>query len=464
MRSAGITMYISSVPTASLTTASSSGVLNVHEAAYTAPSGGSLSSAGAGISGTYEGNSLTLEICIAFLSAIALYNVLELLVLIFVTFKRYRGLYFWSLLIAGIGIIPYQLGFLVKFYPILDPNQDVRYLACALLTVGWWFMVTGQSVVLWSRLHMVLNNRKILNRVLYMIIFNAICLHIPTTVLTFGSDSNTLSTSELSHFVSGFNVMEKIQMCGFFTQEMIIYFLYIKETLSMLKLSEAARKANLISGMPNRKKENNSRQIMYQLVVIHIIVMGLDCALLGIEFANWYMIEATMKGTIYSIKLKMEFAVLGKLVLLVTPDRNPNHQNIIMTAMGPKGQRHSDEPRNSDDDDYPDFVDATRVVGDFTHAIPPEERSAMSSDSAYLYSAGMGFGKPGGPQQTSASSMLVKPSSVLGGGEKARFSHIERSGTEKSDRSVKSTRERWHTRVSALRSGEDGGKGKEVSG
>lgn len=46
-------------------------------------------SAGAGITGGYEGNSFTLKVCIAFFSGLAMYNVLELLVLIFSTFQRY---------------------------------------------------------------------------------------------------------------------------------------------------------------------------------------------------------------------------------------------------------------------------------------------------------------------------------------------------------------------------------------
>jgi hypothetical protein len=37
----------------------------------------------------------------------------------------------------------------------------------------------------------------------------------------------------------------------------------------------------------------------------------MDIALLGVEFANLYIIEVTFKGVVYSIKLKLEFAVLG---------------------------------------------------------------------------------------------------------------------------------------------------------
>lgn len=94
----------------------------------------------------YTGDSLSLKIIIAFLLGLALYNALELIVLIFVTFQRYRGLYFWSLVVSSFGIILYSLGFLIKFFQLLDPNRDEGYLAVVLLTIGWYPMITGTSI------------------------------------------------------------------------------------------------------------------------------------------------------------------------------------------------------------------------------------------------------------------------------------------------------------------------------
>lgn len=55
----------------------------------TAPAQGSIQSAGAGITGGYTGHSLTLQIFIALFTGLALYNTLELLLLIFITFQKY---------------------------------------------------------------------------------------------------------------------------------------------------------------------------------------------------------------------------------------------------------------------------------------------------------------------------------------------------------------------------------------
>ena len=80
--------------------------------------------------------------------AIALYNVVELNFIIFATFKKKRGLYFWSFLVATWSIAPYAVGFLIKGLQL----STVSIFYVTLIVVGWIGMVTGQSVVLYSRL------------------------------------------------------------------------------------------------------------------------------------------------------------------------------------------------------------------------------------------------------------------------------------------------------------------------
>lgn len=111
-----------------------------YRAANATASSSNLNSAGQGITGGYEGESLALKVCIAFFLGLAMYNVVELLVLIFGTFQRFRGLYFWSLVISGLGIIPYSLGFLFKYFSILTGPS--RWVSVVLLTIGWYPMVS----------------------------------------------------------------------------------------------------------------------------------------------------------------------------------------------------------------------------------------------------------------------------------------------------------------------------------
>lgn len=354
----------------------------------------------------YTGDSLDLKIIIAFLIGLALYNAVELILLILVTFNKYRGLYFWSMMISGIGIMPYALGFLIKFFQLLDPNRTQGYVAVIMLVVGWYMMVTGkfmvrshaihrclthvilgQSVVLWSRLHLLTNSSRVLRYSLAMICINVVVLGFPTSVLTFGSNSNSLTNRTLGHFVEGYNVMEKIQMVGFFLQELILSLIYIKETLRILKLSKSAQGDMMSISDDTEMREPIARKVMYQLLVINTIIIAMDVALLAVEFANLYLIETTLKGVVYSIKLKLEFAVLGKLVQIVrsksesSPHGSGERQGTatgmelekIPTARTESGngsvrgtvRRSSAIGRGTT---LPDFVDPARISGDVTHA------------------------------------------------------------------------------------------------
>lgn len=144
-----------------------------------------------------------------------------------------------------------------------------------------------------------MNDQRVIRFILYMIIVDAIVLFIPTTVLTYGSNSEAPD-----NFIRGYNIMEKIQMTGFCLQEFFISYLYVREALRLLSTSLQER----------------TRKIMLQLFAINVIIVLLDVALLVVEYRNLYIIETTLKGVVYSIKMKLEFAVLGKLVQFVTPE------------------------------------------------------------------------------------------------------------------------------------------------
>ena len=56
---------------------------------------------------------------------------------------------------------------------------------------------------------------------------------------------------------------------------------------------------------------------MEQLILINVIIVIMDLGLLGLVSASLYILETLVKGIVYSIKLKLEFAILGKLVKFV---------------------------------------------------------------------------------------------------------------------------------------------------
>ena len=154
-------------------------------------------------------------------------------------------------------------------------------------------MVTGQAFVLYSRLHLVVRNQRTLRYILWMIIIDAICLHTPTIVFTYGSNS-----SSAAFWTPKFNIMERIQLVGFCLQEFVISTVYIMSTVRLL--------GSIYHSM--------TRKVMLQLIAINGICIGMDIILIGLEFSNQYVGEAAIKPMIYSIKLKLEFAVLNQLM------------------------------------------------------------------------------------------------------------------------------------------------------
>jgi hypothetical protein len=74
--------------------------------------------------------------------AIAWYNVLALNAVIWVTFKRRSGLYFYTLLVASWGIAFHQLGFLMMFFKISKSFSG----SMVMITVGWYAMVMKKLV------------------------------------------------------------------------------------------------------------------------------------------------------------------------------------------------------------------------------------------------------------------------------------------------------------------------------
>lgn len=247
-----------------------------------------------GLVGGYQGGSTAVKVIMAALVAILLYNAAELTTLIFMTFRRYRGLYFWSLTLSAVlGLIPSGIGNILHFFAV-----GPLWVALVLSNIGFYFLIPGQSVVLYSRLHLVLHDQRILRLILYAVVASTVIIGVPTSVTTFGS------AFVRTHGWNGaYTVIERLQVTWFCVQEFLISSLYIRETVKLLRLSPA----------------NNSRRkrIMYELLAINVLTILMDIAVVVVEFLGLYFLQVLLKCTIYSIKLKLEFAVLGKLTSIV---------------------------------------------------------------------------------------------------------------------------------------------------
>jgi hypothetical protein len=257
-----------------------------------------------GLVGGYQGDSTAIKVIMGVLMGIVLYNAAELSLLIFMTFRHYRGLYFWSLVSSTIlGLMPSGVGNIIHFFSI-----GPLWFALAISNFGFYFMVPAQSVVLYSRLHLVLYNQRILRLVLCATVFSTVFIAVPTTITTFGS-----AFVQTRPWNRSYIIVERLQVTWFCVQEFLISSLYIHETVKLLQL--------------NPEQTSRRRTIMYQLIAINLFIILMDVVIVSIEFIGLYYLQVLLKSTIYSIKLKLEFAVLGKLTAIVDSSHSDYNSN-----------------------------------------------------------------------------------------------------------------------------------------
>jgi hypothetical protein len=225
--------------------------------------------------------------------SIGAYNALETVFITFDIVKNYRSLYFWSMQVASWGILVHALPAMACFLshaPSLP--MSIPFL------IGWYAMVTGHSVVLYSRLHLVvLDVSKVRWVVLWMIIVNVCILYVPMTVLFLGLNHGN------SRFARPAMIYNWIQLAGFCIQDLVICGLYIYEAIRALKC--------II-----RIRSRECRKVIMHLLWVNVLVVVLNILLLLTEYKLHY-IQVSFKTVVYSIKLKLEFSVLNRLRSLV---------------------------------------------------------------------------------------------------------------------------------------------------
>ncbi|KAK7177788.1 integral membrane protein [Paraphaeosphaeria sporulosa] len=197
------------------------------------------------------------------------------------------------MLIACIGIPVHATAVLLRMFG-LAPNEALSFI----VVLGWWAMVTGQAVVLYSRLHLVSDWKKI-RWVLVMIVTNFIVLHLPVSALYLA-----INIRAFDSLIRVFSIYEKIQLTGFSIQESIISGIYIWEASRTLKPILEFRGPR-------------ERKVIRHLILVNILVVAMDASLLVTEFTNNFEIQTTYKTVVYSIKLELEFYVLNQLLFII---------------------------------------------------------------------------------------------------------------------------------------------------
>ncbi|KAJ5499442.1 hypothetical protein N7453_008493 [Penicillium expansum] len=237
------------------------------------------------VSAIFNANLMIVEVVAMF--GIAVWNALEVLIAIFEKFQKYRGLYFWSMQIAACGILIHGIPASVRY-----TNRISSYSVAIPFVVGWICMVTGQAVVLYSRLHLVMTDIRHVRWVRWMIIANIFVLHIPMAALFFINFRGI----PLGHAPK---IYDRFQATGFAIQDTLLCAIYVCEALRALKPVFESKGAQ-------------GRRIIYRILFVNVIGISLNIFIIIAEYRLHYLV-VSFRTLVYSIKLKLEFHALTQL-------------------------------------------------------------------------------------------------------------------------------------------------------
>ncbi|OWY54254.1 sugar transporter [Alternaria alternata] len=216
---------------------------------------------------------------------VALYLCIELNVRL-LTRTTSRSLYFWSCLLCSWGLIVHGIAILLLNFHIWE-----AYSSIVVVELAWLTYVVAQSLVLYSRLNLVLRNTQIGRYVLYMIVVDSVIFGLTTRHPNF--------TARLHHA----NVTwDKVQVSAFFVQETLINILYIYETAKYLKNME-------LLGNCRQTTRTNLRN----LIAVNVLIIILDCSVMGLCFSGYFDLQGCYKVAVYAVKLRTEFMILNQL-------------------------------------------------------------------------------------------------------------------------------------------------------
>ncbi|KAK4173620.1 hypothetical protein QBC36DRAFT_348590 [Triangularia setosa] len=233
------------------------------------------------------------------------YLSLELFLLTLLTFRSRKALYFYSLLISTAGLILQSTGYILKAFE----NPCPAVFVTVLCKVGWVSNVTGFSLVLWSRLHLITQNRSLLRLTLVMIILDAVILHTPIIVFEFGLLS---PAGQREKWLLPMEIMERIQQTVFTLQETFLSGLYIFFTFQFLRLG-----TEIGDGMDKGGGDKVVKRVVGLLIGVQVLAIGLDAGLTAFDFLNMFTLKCTLHPFVYAVKLRLEFVVLNELVGIV---------------------------------------------------------------------------------------------------------------------------------------------------
>ncbi|KAL8993828.1 MAG: hypothetical protein Q9169_006056 [Polycauliona sp. 2 TL-2023] len=250
---------------------------------------------------------------------ISFFLFLETIFEIFRVFKKRQGLYFWSLLIGVICLPINNIAVLLKY--LVPDTQHIWPLYTLAALVSWSLFTIAQLLVLYSRLHLVVENARIQRWVLYLIIACGILFVIPSWIVVWPAWN---PDPEMTHRWSPPDgIVERFTQLGFTLAECIISGIYIHALWRLLGWKPTVRQ----------------RRVFLDLVYVNVITILFDILSTLLVYLNQTGMSHPIQVFSYSLKFRLEFVVLNQLMAVAA-------RGIRRETFGEK-RYHRDSGRNN---------------------------------------------------------------------------------------------------------------------
>jgi hypothetical protein len=222
-------------------------------------------------------------------SSIACYVAVDICICTFITFKRYTGLYFWSMLVLSWSLLGNTLANMTYYIAYVIPRLSMGSFS----VFTWNFLVSSQALVLYSRLHLIVHDTRRIRWVPYMIAISLCVLLIPRTILFYcaGDGAEMFMPSYVYH---------KIALYGLFLQEFTICAIYVREAIRALK-------------PVSRLDQRDTWKVLIYLIVANVLIISAGATILITEFIWFVPTEMSFHAFMCAFKLKLEYFVLNQL-------------------------------------------------------------------------------------------------------------------------------------------------------
>ena len=165
------------------------------------------------------------------------------------------------------------------------------------ILAGWTVYAPAQLLVLYSRLHLVNQNRNLQRGVLIMIIAVASLMILPTWPLAWQA-YNPYNTHLSALYSPREAIVDRCTQLGYTIAESSLSGIYIWSLAKLLNVKSSVRQ----------------RRVMTDLICVNVIAICLDILTVVLVFLNQTGISHPIQSFSYSLKLKLEFMVLNQLM------------------------------------------------------------------------------------------------------------------------------------------------------